>query len=241
MAIGGKAVGSDVVLSTLVSDPNAANQLSSVLSITDAQSMSGLYGMIVQAVAKLQNTGGTYDIARSAPGTTGIPSVSTEGVRQTYSAGTLGFTPVATPTDFLAIVGSGTKTVRVLRISISGFATSAITEDIVLIKRSSANSGSTPVDLTAVPHDANDSAATAVIRTYTASNPTTGTAVGNVRAQKLNLGATGAAGSIVWDFTRNNDQAIVLRGTTQYLVLNWNGAAVPSGTTLDFDVEWSEE
>lgn len=237
----GKQVGSAMTPVQLIGDPNTASNYASTLPLSDGRSLSGLSALVAQTPVILQNASGTYDVMRSAPGTTGVLSVNTEGTKATYSAATIAFTPVATATDFECIIGSGTKTVRVLRLQISGIASSATSVDVQLIKRSTANSGSTPVALTAVPNDSNDASATATVNTYTSSNPTTGTAVGTVRGAKLNLGATGAAGAIVWDFTRNNDQGIVLRGTSQSLCFNWNGAAVPSGTSLDFDNEWSEE
>ena len=62
-----------------------------------------------------------------------------------------------------------------------------------------------------------------------------------MHAQTLNLGAAGAAGSIVWDFTNRNEKAIVLRGVARNLSLNWGGAAVPSGTVCSIDISFSEE
>lgn len=224
----------------LQGDPTTAANLTSVLSVADARSLSGLYATVGQGVPILLNASGTYDIQRSAIGTTGIASVNTEGTKATYSCGVVAFTPVATPTDIFTLVGSATKVGRLLRIAISGFATSAISLDIQLIKRTTANSGGTSAQPTIAQYDSNDAAPTCVVNTYSA-NPTTGTSGGVVRAAKLNLGATGAAGSIVWDFTTRNGKGLVLRGIAQLYALNWNGAAVPSGTLLDMDVEFTEE
>jgi hypothetical protein len=79
-----------------------------------------------------------------------------------------------------------------------------------------------------------------VVNYYTANPSALGTGA-LIRAQKFNLGAAGAAGSVVWDFSTRNSRGVVLRGATHQLVLNWGGAAVPAGTALDIDVEWSEE
>ncbi len=224
----------------VLGDPNAAGNNQSVLSVADARSLSGLYAGVVQNVPILVNQSGTLDQQRSAIGTTGIPAVNSEGSKATYSCGVIAFTPVATPTDFFTLVGSATKIGRLLRISISGIATAAISVDIQLIKRSTANSGGTSAQPTIAQHDSNDSAPTCVVNTYSV-NPTTGSGVGTVRAGKLNLGAPGAAGQLVWDFTTRNGKGLVLRGIAQAYVLNWAGAAVPSGTLLDIDVEFSEE
>jgi hypothetical protein len=55
------------------------------------------------------------------------------------------------------------------------------------------------------------------------------------------LGAAGAAGEVVWDFTLRNSKALVLRGTSEGIAINWNGAAVPSGTSLTIEIEWVED
>ena len=233
-------VGSNAVLAILLSDPAAAANLASVLGVADATNLTGLFALLGQHATLLKNTGGNYDVARSAPGTVGIPSVNTEGTKRTYSCGTGGFTPVATATDFLTIVGSASTTVRVTRIAISGFATSAITEEIFLIVRTTADSAGTKTSPTIAQHDQNDAAATAVVNLYS-GNPTLGSSGGILRQAKLNCGATGAAGTIVWDFTTRNSKGIVLRGIAQNLCLNYNGAAVPSGMSLAIDVEFSEE
>ena len=240
MPIGGRLVGADVNLIVLWGDPDTAAQYASVLSAIDARSLSGKFAGLVKNVDLLQNAAGTYDLARSAAGTTGIPAINTEGTKPTYSAATIGFLPVATSTDFFNITGSATRTVRVTRIVISGIATAAASVATQLIKRSTANTGGTPTGLTMAPHDLNNAAATALIQTY-AANPTLGTSVGLPGAETLNLGAAGAAGRIVFDFGTRNGQAGVLRGVAQSLNLNWNGAAVPAGTLLSIACEWTEE
>jgi hypothetical protein len=225
----------------VLGDPlTASNQQAVQPASSDAMSVSGLFGSLTDSVQLLINSSGLADRMRSAVGTTGIAAVNSEGTKASYSVGIVGFTPAATPTDILGITGSGTKTVRLTRIVIAGIATAAATVEIQLIKRSSASTGGSPTTPTIVAHDSNDASATAVVNQYTA-NPTTGTLVGTLRAEKLNLGAAGAAGRIVWDFTTRNSKGLVLRGAAQSLNLNWGGAAVPSGTSLTIDVEFTEE
>lgn len=229
---------------TLVALGDSAN-LGNVATIDqahtgDAQSFASGYSLLVKVVPFLVNAGGTNDRLRSAVGTTGVLPIDSESVKTTYSNGVIAFTPAATATDFWSIVGSGSKTIRVTRLQVSGIATAAATVDVQLAKRSTANTGGTPTNPAIVPHDKNDAAATAVITTYGA-NPSLGSLVGYFRGQKLNLGAAGSAGTIVWDFTVRNTKGVLLRGTADSLSLNWNGAAVPAGTSLDIDVEWTEE
>lgn len=227
----------------VIGDPVTAAAMVNMVQaqLTDAQNLdASLYAMLVGQVALLLNSSGTFDRARSALGTTGIPSINSEGTLPTYNAGVVAFTPIATPTDIWKIAFV-TNVVRVTRISISGMATAAATVDIQLIRRSTANTGGTTTTITASKNDANDGAPSATVMYYSAgANPTTGTSAGIVRAEKLNLGAAGAAGKIVWDFSTRNSKGILLRTAAQELVINWGGAAVPAGTVLDIDVEWTE-
>ena len=241
MPIDSITVGGKERTATCTGDPTNASNLQSVLTPGDAQALVGLYASLTGGFNWLLNAAGTYDRQRSAIGATGVTAVSTESAKTTYSNGIIGFVPAATPTDFWQIIGSATKTVRVLRISISGFATAAISEDIQLWKRTTASTGGTPTAPLIAKHDSNDAAATAVVNSFGTVPTPLGTTAGILRAAKLNLGATGAAGVITWDFTTRNSKGLVLRGVAEQLALNWNGAAVPAGTLLDIDVEFTEE
>lgn len=235
-------VGANEIPSVILNDPITNANVASVLPVAAATSLAGKYALCVQANPSLKNpVTGNYDPGAAAPGTIGVPSVNTEGTKATFSSGTIDFTPVATPTDIFALIGSATKTVRLLKLVVTGFATAAISSQLLLIKRSTANSGSTPSDPAIVPHDSNDAAASAVFRTYTTTNPTLGSTVGNVGTEYLNQGATGAAGRVVWDFTKENDKGLVLRGVAELLCVNWAGAAVPAGTKLSVYCKWTEE
>jgi len=241
MSLDTVTVGPSDRLVQLIGDPNSAANLQSILDVADARNMTGLYSAFVQSGGMLLNPSGNWDRQRAAVGTLGIPAVNFEGTKATYGAGTSAFTPVATATDFAAIVGSATKTVRVQRVSIAGRADAAGSIIIALIKRTTANSGSTPADLTATQNDSNDAAATAVPRTYTTTNPTTGT--GSIlRVGRLFLPTSaGDSTPLVWTFGDRNTEGLVLRGIAQLLCLNWGGEAVPAGAALNFDFEWTEE
>jgi hypothetical protein len=241
MGLDTATVGSNQRQIIVVGDPITASRQQNIITLTDALSLTGLFAALAGGVPLLLNPNGTFDQQRSAAGATGIPAVNTEGTKPTYSGAIIGFTPVATPTDFWQIIGSATKTVRVLRISISGIATAAISVDIQLIKRTTASTGGTPTAVTLAQHDSNDAAPTAVVNSFAANPSPLGTSGGVVRAAKLNLGATGAAGVITWDFTTRNDKGLVLRGVAQSLNLNFNSQAVPSGMLCAIDVEFSEE
>jgi hypothetical protein len=186
--------------------------------------------------------GATIDRARSAPGALGAALVSSDGAKATYRYASLGSTPAATPTDLLTLAGSGTKTVRVKTIKVSGLATTAGQIPVSLVRRSAVNTGGTSTNPTAIKHDINDAAATAVLALYTVNPTGLGTAVGNVGAKRLFLNvSTAQEDQAVWDFSTRQDKALVLRGTTDILALNFGGAAVPAGGVLDFEIEWEED
>ncbi len=242
MAIDTVTTGSNQRQVSCLGDPANASQIQSVLVLADSKNLASSYAALNGSVPWLYNpVSNLYDQQRAAPGTTGIAVANTEGSKPTYSVGISGFTPVATPTDFWQIIGSASKTVRVTRIAVSGWATAAIAVDLLLIKRTTASTGGTPTAPTICPHDSSDGAATAVVNSFAANPGALGTTAGTLRAAKHNLGAAGNAGTVAWDFTTRNSKGIVLRGVAQQLCLNWNGIAVPAGTLLDIDVEFTEE
>lgn len=164
------------------------------------------------------------------------------GGKVTYRSATFAYTPYATPTDIIAITGAAGKQVRITYIYLWGSSTSASNQDFGLIKRSTANTGGTPTTLTAVPLDSANVAATATVQTYAAA-PTTGNAVGTLGVEQANMPATAGAGGspLTWTFGVRNAQSVVLRGANEVLAINYNGAAVPAGTVLQFEMEWTEE
>ena len=155
--------------------------------------------------------------------------------------------PVATPTAYLVIQGSATKTVRIKKIKVHGLATAAGTMDVIINKCSAAGTLGSAVltALTKVPLDSGNSAATAVVSTVGTANYTTEpTVVGVIGAQRLMLSADGSgvnAQPAVWEFGKDGCQAVVLRGTAQHVTISGNGDALPSGAKVDLEVEWSED
>ena len=161
---------------------------------------------------------------------------------KTYKYSSLGNTPAATPTDIFTIAGSASKTIRITKIVVGGLATTAGQLNPLIIRRSAAGTGGTSSNPTAQSRDINNSAATATLTLYTA-NPTVGTGVGTLDSCRLFLQtATGGAPDIcAFTYGVNDDQLTVLRGTTDILAINFNGATVPTGGIVDLDVEWTEE
>jgi hypothetical protein len=212
----------------------------STLPVTD--SSDGTAGSAVPALTLQVGGSDGTDLRTFKTDTSGnIVVTPVDGYKSSYSATHNNYTPGST--DIFTITGSATKTIRVLRVEVS-FTQSIYSEnDVLLIKRSTANSGGTSAAITAVPHDSSDAAATAIVLAYTA-NPTLGSTVGTIRAAKVFGQATSepyAGSSIVsWTFGDRPSQAIVLRGTTQVLAVNLNSTSITGGN-FDISVEWTEE
>ncbi len=163
----------------------------------------------------------------------------------TYMLATATFTPVATATDIFTFNGSSTKTVRLLRLILSGTQTTAGNlGTISIIKRSTAGSGGTPVTATLIPVDSGFSVSTVTAQHYTA-NPTVGTPVGTIWNPRGLLAQPSTNNSGIY-FDVNfqdilNGCPVTLRGTSETIAINMGGGALPSGAA-NFQVTaiWTE-
>lgn len=173
--------------------------------------------------------------------------VEDEGQRFAYEYAVQALAPVATPTAIVVIQGSATKVVRVKKIRVNGVATATGNMQLQLARWSTAGTQGSAVltALTAVKHDINNLAATAVVSTVgTANYGTQGTGSTipfNTDRICLATTATGVTCPLEDGFSLHSDQPIVLRGTTDYLVLSGNGSAVPAGGVLDISIETEED
>lgn len=181
-------------------------------------------------------------IAAKADGN--VLSTSTNGTRATFRYVAADVSPVATATDVLVLSGSSSKVIRVTKVSVVGTATAASIYDHYIIKRTAANSGGTSTSKTAAQSDSTDSAQTATLLQYTANPSSLGTGI-SVEGNKTYLaaGATPGAAALpsVYTFGTRNDKAIVLRGASESLAINFGGQAVPSGANLYLSIEWTED
>lgn len=170
--------------------------------------------------------------------------VNPEGQKTTYSYA-FQVTPAASATDIAGIVGSATKLVKITKMRISGVANTAVVIDVLLIKRSAADTGGTSTNPGAVNHDSNDAAATATAYNYSA-NPSvgaTGAKYGTFEEDKLTIGksdGTTKPDVLVWDFAQRSEKALTLRGTADAVYLNLNGVQ-SAGEVLNVDITTTEE
>jgi hypothetical protein len=194
-----------------------------------------LYGRVASTDNTLAN--GNYILQNSDRA---IGVYSSPSLKATYSAVINGLAVAATATDIFTIKGSGTKTVKVTQISISGVAGTAITVPVDLLLRSTADTGGTSTTPTLVKHDSTNAAATAVVNAYTV-NPTTGTLVGSIRSERVTFPLTAVApAKTVYDFGVGPSQPIVLRGAAEQLCINLNAATV-SASLINISIEFTEE
>lgn len=160
----------------------------------------------------------------------------------TYSAGAASYTGYANPTDFFAISGAAGKTISIINIRLSGYATANNNIPVALVKRSTANTGGTPTAVTKVPLDSNFRPSSASVVTYAAA-PTTGTLVGNLCACQVELPATSGVGGTLmeWRFNTLGGSPLVLRDANEMVAINAYGVSFPAGTNLNITVTWIEQ
>lgn len=160
----------------------------------------------------------------------------------TYSAAVDAYPGYALATDIVSITGSATKTIKIINIRISGFATGNNVVQVDLIKRSTADTGGTPTTLTAVPWDSSGPAATATIVSY-ASAPSLGALVGPLCACQVEIPAKAGVGGYItaWDFNKDGMSPVILHGPNEIVALNFVGVTPPAGGAFNITFEWIEQ
>lgn len=179
-------------------------------------------------------------VTRSTP----LPVYDSLNIGSTYFSGVDGFTPAATATDFMALqpIVYG-RTAFLDSITISGTATAASNVTIRL-QRSANGGGGTSSALTVGKADQSDADASTNVYSYTANRSSGGDGIDGTRQLihtfKLNLGAAGGANAQAYKITFFGAKRPRLKDLYEWFVLNWNGQAVPAGTSLNITWEWSE-
>lgn len=168
----------------------------------------------------------------------------------TYIVSAAALTAYATPTDIFCISGSATKTVRLVTFSFYIQSTAAASGTWIWVKRSTADTGGSPTNPTAIPLDSADPAATAVVNLYTAAPSALGTSLGNLFVQVFNtttlalssisLNSAAVVNGIAYPSTPGYSKPLTLHGANESLCLNFNGAALPGGFTSQYVFSWTE-
>lgn len=158
---------------------------------------------------------------------------------RTYSAGHT-FVPAAGALDIFTITGSATRTIKVREVRLALKATTSVSGEVLLMKRSTANSGGTSTNVTEIPLDSGFGAATATVLSYTA-NPTGGTLVGEVLADQIMIGNLTTTQNVPKYYSFGmNGSPVVLRGITQVLAVSLAGVTY-SGNVASAYMMWTEE
>lgn len=179
-------------------------------------------------------------------GTASVGSIVTNnGTKATYTYTISATAPYATPADYIVIRGTASKTVRIVRVEISGAATAATEVIYTLKKHTIANTSGTATNPTPVQHDSNDAAASATVLLYSAA-PTTDASATIWRNVRLTLAVAPAATTVapdrfIYNYGAEIGEPLTLRGVAQEFALNLGGGALPSGAVLDVAITWTEE
>lgn len=170
-----------------------------------------------------------------------ISMVTPSILASTYSASITGLSVAITPTDIFTIIGSNTKIIKIISISFSATKTNSSINDLILLKRSTDNTGGIFTTPIMVPHDSIDTPATAIIRAYT-TNPTLGILVGNLRADKILIpSGTSSSSPIInsIDVVSTIAKPLILNGPSEIISVNLNSVSL-SGASIDLNIIWIE-
>lgn len=166
-----------------------------------------------------------------------------DGQKATYSSGIVGLVPASSATDVFELNNSaGSKTLKVVKLTISGMAGTAITVPVSLVKRTTVNSGGTSSTPDVEKHETSDSAGTGIVKAYTA-NPTLGTGTTNVvKAFYLHLPLTTTAAAPITQiyFGDGASEKGMTLAANESLCVYLNATTVSSGL-LAIDVCWTEQ
>lgn len=163
-----------------------------------------------------------------------------EAKRQSFSATAI-FAAAASPTDVFTITGSASKTVKILSFYYTATKTANGFGNVVLIRRSAANTGGTSATPTIAKLDSTNATATAVVRNYTANPSALGATAGGIFSTRFFYSGLSAFGDkIILNFDSGTVQPITLRGTSELLAVNL-GAATQAGNSIAASITWSEE
>lgn len=166
--------------------------------------------------------------------------------RATYRSESMGYAGYATPTDMVGMCGSATKTVFITVFTLSAASTAQAIQTIYFVRRTAPDTGGTPTTGPAAPLDSADAAASTAPVTF-GSAPSLGASAGNVTISintSTVLTGIGSALSISQFAPIGTpvtfSQPLTLRGTSDCIYANYNGAALSGGFVAAIHIEWIE-
>ncbi len=239
----------DTIIVATVSEPTLGTSTLPVLAITvngastvspAAVSTFSFIGVCDTSSNSTSLSDGTFPWRKQQVGADGGQSARHAGTFQLTYSSSFNVASAVTATDIAVITGSATKTLYVTKVIVSAEATASALVDLLLIKRSAADTGGTPVVNTPIPHDSLDAAATGTVTSYTANPGALGAAVGTVRRGYVEAAAAAAVSSptVIFEFGERG-KPITLRGIAQQLAINLAGVTVTGGL-FTITYEWYE-
>jgi hypothetical protein len=167
------------------------------------------------------------------------------GLKPTYTYAISATAPYATPTDWIVIRGSATKTIKIVRVEISGAATAATEVLFAIKKHTIANTGGTSTTPTPMSHDSADPAPSATVLLYSVA-PTIDASATIWKNVRMTLAVAPAATTVapdrfIYNYSSETYEPLVLRGVAQECAINFGGSAVPSGGAYDVAITFTEE
>ena len=165
--------------------------------------------------------------------------------KATYTYAISATAPYATPTDWIVIRGVANRTVKIVRVEISGAATAATEVLAFLKKHTTANTGGTTGAAAFMQHDSADGAPQATLLLYTAA-PTINASATIWKTVRMTLAVAPAATTnnpdrYVWEAGASAAEPLTLRGITEEFALNFGGVAVPAGGVYDVAITVTED
>lgn len=175
----------------------------------------------------------------------GAPIVIEPPGARAFAAAVSGLVVAAAATDVWSITGGNANVSRILRLRISAIATAAQQLVVLMVKRSTPNTGGTATVPGAVALDSVETAtAKSAVAAYTANPAALGTATpptgGVLAALNLQVGTAAAPGQeLVVDYTSVDAFQPVLRSALESLAVNLNGVTA-AGLVMNISATWCE-
>lgn len=166
--------------------------------------------------------------------------VVSEGGNPTYTANSQ-FAADATAVDIATFPGVSTKVCKIKKIVITTYATTRAIGALTIVRRSTANLGSTAVGAATACLDITDAAPAAAPVHLTAHATALGTAVATVWAERIIQGATAEPMTrIELNWETNGGRQLVVRNASDFINISAVAALGVSGNLWSIDWEWIE-
>lgn len=199
-----------------------------------------IVGGIYNSTAPAATTGQTLPFQSD---TTGSHYINQEGRKATYRACAVAYALLASATaPCIYVTGSSTKTVRITKIRFSASAGTGTVCDVTLRRFTALSGGGFGTgNITTSELDTPNPGSTATVHATTSliTTVTGATVLACERYEIVTPAATTLPGLIEWNFGIANDQALVLRGTADFVGITVS--AIGTTPAADVWIEWTEE